>query len=332
MLPAPVHRVFNEADQAVRDDIDDEQKAYAEQQSRLVGEIDGDQFPHQYERNDPEQRPPQAMRAAKQRHDHHLKRHERTEGDDRLDIAPARRNQRTGDRGECAGDDEQHHLGPRRVDAAMNRDQFIVADDAQRKAEPRAPDPPADQENHRGEQQKLPVIHRLAALDRDVEAAHGAEHMLQPGHDLAHQLGKAEREDHEINAGDAQRGQPDDRGERGAGDAGGDDENRIRHQIDAAGGGIHADAEERRRRQGDVVGRPGEQQPGRRQRRVHDDRNADLQRITVGNQRHQCRGGKQQRADHKAAALGGGKGKALHAVRLPNKPSGRTKRTIMNRM
>ena len=85
--------------------------------------------------------------------------------------------------------------------------------------------------------------------------------MLQPRHDLAHEFGEAEREDHEIDAGNAQRRQADNCGQRRAGDTGQQDQHGIRQNIDAARRRVHANAEERGSRQRDVVGRPREQQP-----------------------------------------------------------------------
>src|SRR4029078_1257642 len=89
-LGAAVHRILDQPYNAVRNDIDDEQEAHAQKQRGLIGEIDGDQLPHQHEENGADQRAPEAVSAAEERHDHHLERHERAEGDDRLDVAPAR--------------------------------------------------------------------------------------------------------------------------------------------------------------------------------------------------------------------------------------------------
>ena len=183
---------------------------------------------------------------------------------------------------------------------------------------------------------------RLVAVDGHVEAAHRAQHVLQPGHDLPHQLGEAEREDDEIDTGDAQRRQADDRCERGTGKAGRGDQDRIGHEIDASRHRVHADAEERRRRQRDIVRRSGEQQPRCGERRIHRDRDRELQRIAAQDQRHQAGGYEDQGADQQVAPLAGGNAcpgarnlrhlDRVHAVRLPNSPSGRTNRTTMNRM
>jgi hypothetical protein len=72
-------------------------------------------------------------------------------------------------------DHEQQHLGARGVDADMARDGLVVADDAQRKAKPRAADQPARQEDQRGEAQQHPVDLGLGEIGEHVEA-------LLPGH------------------------------------------------------------------------------------------------------------------------------------------------------
>src|SRR5579883_3038734 len=77
-------RVLDEAGNAARNYIDDEQEADAQEQRGLRGEIDRDQLPQQHERNNTEQRPSQPVHAAQQRHYHHLERHERAERDARL--------------------------------------------------------------------------------------------------------------------------------------------------------------------------------------------------------------------------------------------------------
>src|SRR3984885_12327434 len=145
--------ILDQPGNAVRYDINNEQEAHAEQQRRLVGKLDRDPPPHQHERNDTEYRSPQPVRAAEQRHNDNLKRNKRVERDHRFDIAPARGHKSAGDRSERAGDDEQNNLGKRGVDAAMDGDDFIIADDAQSKAEARPPDPPSDQVDHGGQQQ-----------------------------------------------------------------------------------------------------------------------------------------------------------------------------------
>ena len=102
----------------------------------------------------------------------------------------------------------------------MHGDHLIIADDAQRKAEARAADPPADQINDGGQGEELPEEHLLAPVDINVEPAHGAKYVLQPGDDLPNQLRQAQRKDHEIDAANAQGGEADDRGKQRARDAG----------------------------------------------------------------------------------------------------------------
>src|ERR1700733_13489399 len=145
--------ILDQPGNAVRYDVNYEQEAHAEQQRRLVGKLNRDRLPHQHERNDTEYRSPQPVRAAEQRHNDNLKRNKRVERDHRFDIAPARGHKSAGDRSERARDDEQDNLGKRGVDAAVDGDDFIVADDAQSKPEARPPDPPADQIDHGGQQQ-----------------------------------------------------------------------------------------------------------------------------------------------------------------------------------
>ena len=62
-LPAP-DAFFDEADDAVRYEIDDQQKGDPQQQDGQIGRLSGNDVPDQRERNDAEQRPPQPMRAA----------------------------------------------------------------------------------------------------------------------------------------------------------------------------------------------------------------------------------------------------------------------------
>src|SRR5262245_30460235 len=61
---APRHEVFDQADHAARDEIDDEQKARAQQDRGLCRELGGDELPQQSERDHADQRTPQAMNAA----------------------------------------------------------------------------------------------------------------------------------------------------------------------------------------------------------------------------------------------------------------------------
>src|SRR5262245_39706032 len=200
---AAAEQILDQADDAARNDVDDEQEGHAEQQRSLRREFRRDELPQQRERKDAGQRAPQAMHPAEQRHDHDLEGEERAEGDRRLDIAPTRRHQCSSDGRKGAGDHEQDDLDARGINADMHRDDLVIADDAQREAEPRAADQPADQEDDRGEREQQPIERGGRQRDQHIEPAAGTHDILYPGHDLAHQLGETEREDDKIDAGDA---------------------------------------------------------------------------------------------------------------------------------
>ena len=185
----------------------------------------------------------------------------------------------------------------------MDRDHLVVTNDAQGEAEPRAADPPPDHENRHGQQQELPIVFGFSAFDRYVKAAHGTENVLRPGHDLAHQFGETKGEDNEINSGYPQRSEAHDRRQRGAGDAGGEDQHRIGREIDAPRRRIHADAEERSRRKRDVVGRSREQKPRGGKARIHHDGNRQLQGVAVEYQRHAACRNDDRGADQQIAQL-----------------------------
>ena len=208
--------------------------------------------------------------------------------------------------------------------------------------------------NTTAERQQQPIQRLVRHGDQHIEPAAGAHDVLRPGHDLAHQLGEAEREDDEIDAGDAQGGEADDQGEQRTGDRRDDDEGRIRQIVEAGGHDIHADAEERRGGERDVVGRAGEQRPRRRQHGEHGDRDAEREPIAGAGKRQQRSGGEQQRRDgemplvaraqgqrsakaprrprQRAAVRPEGRLAAGQDERLPNSPSGRTSRMMMNSM
>ena len=90
----------------------------------------------------------------------------------------------------------------------MLRHGFILADDAQRKAEPRAGDEEADEEHGDGQRQQLPVDIALGDIDEHVTSEHAGFVDLEPDHELSHQFGKTEGEDHEVRAAEPQRRRP----------------------------------------------------------------------------------------------------------------------------
>ena len=82
----------------------------------------------------------------------------------------------------------------------MAGDGLVVSDHPQGKTQARALNEPADQEDEHGQREQVPEDRFLRDVDEDV-AAHGAADIhLEPGHELADQLGEAEGEDHEIDA------------------------------------------------------------------------------------------------------------------------------------
>ena len=125
------------------------------------------------ERHDAEERPVQPAGAAEERHDDHLERDQRIEGDGRVDIGPARRHHRAGRADEAGADREEDEFCCGRVDGDVAGDRLVLADDAEREAEARATDQPADQEDEHAEAAELPVDLRLADVEIDV-AADGA--------------------------------------------------------------------------------------------------------------------------------------------------------------
>ena len=116
-----------------------------------VRKIRREEFRDEDERHDAEERSVQPAGAAEERHDHHLERDQRIEGDGRVDIGPARRHHRAGRADEAGADREEDELRRGRVDGDVAGDGLVVADDAQREAEARAADQPADQEDEHGE-------------------------------------------------------------------------------------------------------------------------------------------------------------------------------------
>ena len=105
-----LERRLDAADHAVRNQVHDEQEGDAEQQHRLRREARRDHLPQDGERDHADQRPPQPVRAAEQRHDHDLEGKLGGEGDRRLDVGVARRHHRADHAGEHARDHEQREL------------------------------------------------------------------------------------------------------------------------------------------------------------------------------------------------------------------------------
>ena len=219
--------------------------------------------------NDADQRSPQPVNAAQQRHDHDLERQERAERDRRLDIAPARRHQRAGNRANVLEITNRITLA-----RAVLMPQWTATTSSLPMM--RSAKPSRERPIHQ------PTRKTIAASARSsqyiIRLGHGRSARrgrcscpctcCSPGHDLPHQLGEAEREDHEIDAGDraASRGP---RPPRTAAPASAADARPAPEtaEIEAAATVYmpmpkNAAVDER-----DVVGRAGEQRPRRRQRR-----------------------------------------------------------------
>ena len=226
------------------------------------------------------------------------------------------------ERHEHGAEHEQRDLGARGVDAGMARHGLVVADGAQREAEPRAADPEADGEHQDGERQKLPVDLRRRDVGEDVAAERARLVDLEPGDELADQLGQAEAEDHEVDAAQAQGREADD-GRHDDADGGRDQQHQRPGQaLDEDGRGVGADAEERHGRQRDVARGAGEQAPGRGQHRVAHDVDGERQAVVAQHQghagEHGDRDGGECDAEHLAAA---------HRLLRPRMPCGRTSST-----
>ena len=71
---------------------------------KCVGKVGSQQLEQQHQRHDAEQRAEQGAGPAQQRHDQHLERDHRIEGDRRIDVGPARRHDRAGQRHERGAD------------------------------------------------------------------------------------------------------------------------------------------------------------------------------------------------------------------------------------
>ena len=216
-------------------------------------------------------------------------------------------------------------LGERRVDPAMVGNGLVLADHAQRKAEARARDQPAQQEHRDGEQEQLPVDVALGDVDEDIAAEHARFVDLEPDHELADQLRQAEREDDEIDAAQPQRREADDGGQNGAECRCDQQHQRPWQDFAEHGHRVGADAEERRRRQRDIAGGSGEHPPGGRQHGVLQE--ADGQREVVGIAKARHEGQQRKGCERKRAEDCGSR---AHRVALPNRPAGLTSNTARN--
>src|SRR4029079_18108802 len=99
-------------------------------------------------------------------------------------------------------------------------------------------------ENQNGKRQELPVDLRRGDVGEDVAAERARLVDLEPGDELADQLGQAQAEDHEVDAAQPQRGQADQDRHDDA-DAGGDQQDQRPGQgLDEDGRGVGAGAGE----------------------------------------------------------------------------------------
>ena len=77
---------------------------------------------------------------------------------------------------------------------------LVIADDPQRKSQSRPVDPPASEIDHRRQDHQIDVDVGFGQVGEDIQAARPGEVVLDPGHQRADHLGKAQRENHEIDA------------------------------------------------------------------------------------------------------------------------------------
>ena len=206
----------------------------------------------------------------------------------------------------------------------MPGDHLVAADDAEREAEPRAADAPARQIDRGGERQQLPVDHRLVDTGQHHEPARRSHGGLHPGDELADHLGEAESEDHEIDARQAERRQADQRRQDRAHDRRHDQQDGIGKDIDQRRHRVHAEPEERRSGERDVMSRAGEQRPGRGEHGIHDHGHGQRQPVAPAQQRDERGGKEDRRADRQPGLFRPG-----HVARLPKIPCGRNSRTRM---
>ena len=315
-----------EAGDAARHEIDDDDEDDAEHDGEMVGEVGVDDFEQDDQRHGAEERAVELSGAAEERHDHHLKRDHRVEGDGRVDVGPARRHHRAGDAHEGGADGEEDELGAGGVDRYVAGDGLVVADDAERQPQPRAADQPADHEDEDGEGKQLPVDLLLADVEEDVAADRPRDLHLVPGDDLADEFGKAEGEDDEEDASEPQRRQADDEGHRDA-DRGSDgDDAGDRHRLGQDRHGVGADAEEGGGGERDVAGRAGEQRPGGGEHHIAQHADAEGEEVAVGDEREAG-----QRGDHHDQQGDLPEAARLHRAELPKMPVGRTKRMARKR-
>ena len=162
--------VLDQAGDAARQEIDDHHEHEPEEHAVPERKPHLQQLGQQRERDDAEHRPPQPLHAAEQRHDHHGERDQRVEGELRREIAEARRHHGADHGHEHRGDDEDHHLGERHVDAGLPRHGLVVADHQQRDPEPRAPQQPAHQEHQHREPKQVLVDQRGVERHEHVAA------------------------------------------------------------------------------------------------------------------------------------------------------------------
>jgi hypothetical protein len=220
------------------------------------------------------------------------------------------------------------------VSAPVNVDRLVLADHHEGETEPAAPQLPADEKDQHRKAEQMLVDHRGVERNVDV-AAHRVRLVdLPPHHQLADHLGKAEAEDNEEHAGDAQRQHAHDQRQHGA-DRDRHGEGGVERQhIDQHRHRVHADAEEGRGRKRHEPGRAREQRPRDGQDQIGHDVDEERQPVVGENKRqhreHDDEGGERADGDRSADPANAGVLGCLRHQGVPNRPRGLITSTARN--
>src|SRR5271170_7709119 len=189
--------VFQETRHAARQEIDNDHEDRAEKNAEPERKLGLQDLGQDRQRNDAKQRSPQSLQAAEERHDDDHERHQRIEGEIRIDEAEARRHQGAAQRYENGRDNEDRHLGERNVDPDLLRDRLILADEEKAETKAAPAQEPADKKHDDRKRKKVFVNHRRVERHVDVTAHRVRLIDFPPHRQFADHLRKTKAENNE---------------------------------------------------------------------------------------------------------------------------------------
>ncbi|MNT23711.1 hypothetical protein D3C71_1376750 [compost metagenome] len=184
----------------------------------------------------------------------------------------------------------------------MGGHDLVVTDCLQRQSELAAVDEDRQQKCDDSQRQQLPEYVLRLQRQEDVTPERAGHIHLIPGDELADELGKTKGKDHEINAGDAQCGKPDDKRQRRADKGRTQEHQRPWQNLAQHRDRIGPDTEKGDGGERNIARRAGEHRPGGGKRRITEKADNDADAIGIekeGGKRQQCSCGKaDEKRDH----------------------------------